>query len=546
MNMNLYGIKQRYLLVFSVFLMLYACSDDTWNQHYDTNLSQTSNKTLWDQLLEQDSLSDFREVLDSVKVMNGYKETSVTYADLLREQFYTVFAPINNSFNKDTLLAMCSTTAGNLIVEEHFIMSHLSRTPYSLSPYTNIRALMLNGKYLPFRDSTLADIPLIPAQSNIVAKNGLIHFVNGQIPFMRNIYENIIDLPEFSGMGDFLKKHQKDSLDEAASLVAGVNDMGVLVYVDSVMIRKNQLLTSFGQINSEDSTFHMVAPSKAGWAAGYTKVSKYFNYGNINGADSLRTYWTNFSLMKDLFFNWTMQLSPTDSIISTQYQYWLSEQKLHVFFNPFSSNGILAGAQPMKASNGIIYKVNTWPYNLESVFFTPIIAEAESDKNIRYVSKDSFNVFQRQYFADSVSNNGYLDIYPKSPAVQTDVTFSIPNTLSGKYDVCAVILPRSITDRTDKRGNKFSAFLTYNQANGTTPTIFQCRTIAGQTYFTNKVNKVDTVLLTTITLPSCNYRQNKVTVNLRLKSIVTQKEINAKTFTNQMYIDCLYLKPRQD
>ena len=547
MNMNLSRIIQKYLLVFSVFLMLNACTDETWNQHYDTNLNQTSDKTLWDQLLVQDSLSAFREVLDSVKVTNGYKITSIRYSDLLRDQFFTVFAPIDHSFNKDSLLAMCATVAGNKIVEEQFIMSHLARTPYSLSPNLDKMAHMLNGKYLVFKDSALADVPLIPSQSNIVAKNGLIHLVNGQIPYMRNIYENIIDLPEYSGMGSFLKKYQKDSLDEAASLVAGVNDMGVLVYIDSVLIKNNQLLNNFGLLNSEDSTYHMIAPSKAGWDAGYTKVSKYFNFGTINGADSLRSYWTNYSLMKDLFFNWTMQLSPSDSLISTQYQYWLSEQKLHVFYNPFTSNGVLADAQQVKASNGIIYKVNTWPYNMESVFFTPIIAEAESDKNIRYVSKDSFNVYQRQYFADSVSSNGYLDINPKTPSVQTDVTFSIPNTLSGKYDVSAVILPRNITDRTDKRGNKFNAFLTYNQANGTTPTIFQCKTIpGGSTIFMNKTNKVDTVLLTTVTLPSCNYKQNKVTVTLRLKSIVTQKEINAKTFTNQMYIDCLYLKPRQN
>lgn len=544
--MNLSGIIQKYLLVFSVFLMLNACTDDTWNQHYETNLNQTSDKTLWDQLVKQDSLSAFREVLDSVKVMNGYKITSVRYSDLLKEQFFTVFAPIDHSFNKDTLLAMCATVEGNKIVENHFIMSHLTRTPYSFSPDANRMAHMLNGKYLPFKDSTLADVPLIPSKSNIVAKNGLIHLVNGQIPFMRNIYENILDLPEYSGMGDYLRTFQKDSLDEAASLVSGVNDMGVLVYVDSVIIKKNQLLYSYGLIDSEDSIFHMVAPSKAGWDAGYANVSKYFNYGTIVNAESLKSSETKNALMKDLFFNWNMQLSPQDSLISTQYQRWNSAKKLHVFFNPFASKGILNGAQQMKASNGIIYKVNTWPYNPESVFFTPIIAEAENDRNLRHVSLDSFIVSQRQIFADSISSNAYLDINPKTPAVKTDVTFSVPGTLSGKYDVCVVILPRTITDKTDKRGNKFNAFLTYNRADGKTPNTVQCKTVALSTIFTNKINKVDTVLLATVSLPSCNYHQDKATVTIQLKSIVTQKEITAKTFTNQMYIDCLYLKPRQN
>ncbi len=544
MNMNLLGIIRNYLLAFSVFLLLFSCADDTWNQHYESNLNQTSDKTLWTHLLEQDSLSQFREVLDSVKVMNGHKITSVRYSELLKDQFFTVFAPIDHSFNKDSLLALCATTEGNMKVEEQFIMSHLSRSSYSLSPYTKSLVRMLNGKYLPFTDSTLADVSLIVPQSNLLAKNGLIHFLKGNIPFVKNIFETIVELPEYSGMGAFLSKYQKDSLNEAASLVAGINDMGVPVYVDSVIIEKNQLLNSFGLLNTEDSSYIMVAPSKAGWDNAYAKVVKYFNYGNINGADSLRSYWTNFSLMKDLFFNKTMQLSPQDSLISTQY--WNKNPKQHVFYKPFKSGGILDGAVAVKASNGIIYKVPTWPFNFESVFFTPIVTEAESDKNISSVNKELFNLYQRQYFADSVSNNGYLEIIPKTPSVQTDITFSIPNTLSGKYDVCIVMLPKNITDPTDKRGNKFSAFLTYNQANGTTPTILQCKSQGGATYFTNNINKVDTVLLTTIALPSCNYKQTKVAVTVHLKSIVTQKEINAKTFTNQMYIDCLYLKPRQD
>lgn len=544
MNMHLFGIIKKYVLVFSVFLLLFACADNTWDQHYNAGQDLASNKTLWDQLLEQDSLSEFREILDSVKVMNGHKSTSVTYSDLLKEQYYTVFAPVNGSYDKDTLLALCATTIGNAFVEERFIMSHLSRTPYSLSAYTNVKTHMLNGKYLPFKDGTLADVPLIPAHSNIVAKNGLIHYLNGQIPYLRNIFENIVDLPEFSGMGAFLSKYQKDSLDENASLVAGVNDLGVLVYVDSVMIKKNQLLNGFGLINSEDSTYRFIGPSKAGWDAAYTKASKYFNYGSINGADSLRSYWTNYSLMQDLFFNWTMQLAPDDSLISTQYWYKTPEQ--HVFYKPFASNGILDGAEAVTASNGIVYKVNAWPYDIEDVFFSPIIAEAENEKNIRYVSKDSFNVYQRQYFADSVSNNGYLEVNPKTPAVQTDVTFSIPNTLSGKYDVCVILLPKNISDRTDKRANKFNAFLTYNQVNGITPITVQCKTKAGLTYFISNTTKVDTIVLSTVSFPSSNYKQSKVTVTVRLKSIVTQKEINLKTFTNQMFIDCFYLKPRQD
>jgi hypothetical protein len=545
MNMHLSGIIQKYLVAFSVLFVLHACTDDAWDQHYGSDLSETSDQTLWQQLQTQDSLSDFREVLDSARVMNGHKITTVKYAELLNQQYFTVFAPVNGSFNKDSLLALCATTAGNKQLEEQFVMNHLSRTPYSFSSYTNKKAHMLNGKYLLFKDSTLGDVSLITAKSNIVAKNGLIHCVKGQIPYVKNVYENIVDLSEFSGMGAFLSSFQVDSLDEEASTVFGVDLVtGTTVYVDSVLLETNLLLGSFGKINSEDSTFHMLAPTNAGWNEAYTKISKYFVYPtNTTNADSLSWFYTNYSLMKDLFFNWTMQKSPQDSLISTQYSKRTPEQ--HVFYKPFGADGILNGAEQVAASNGLIYKTETWPYDLEDVFFTPIKVEAENDDNISHVSTDSFNVYQRQLYADSISEDGYLEINPKTPSTQVNATFFIPNTLSGKYQVCVVMLPKTITSPTNLIRNKFNAFLEYKLKTGAS-TIVQCKSTAGLAYFTNNANAVDTIPLTTITFPSCNYNQDNVSVKLRIKSIVTQKEINAKTFSNQMYIDCFYLKPLQD
>jgi uncharacterized surface protein with fasciclin (FAS1) repeats len=545
MNMHLSGIIQKYLVAFSVLFVCHACTDEVWDQHYGSDLSETSDQTLWQQLQTQDSLSDFREILDSVKVMNGHKITTVKYAELLNQQYFTVFAPVNGAFNKDSLLALCATTAGNKQLEEQFIMSHLSRTPYSFSPYTNKMAHMLNGKYLLFKDSTLANVSLITEKSNIVAKNGLIHCVNGKIPYVRTVYENMVDLTEFSGMGAFLSSFQIDSLDEEASIVSGIDLVtGTTIYVDSVLIETNRLFGSFGQIDSEDSTYHMVAPAKAGWDEAYTKVSKYFVYPTTTtGADSLGRFYTNYSLMKDLFFNWTMQSSPQDSLISTQYSKKTPEQ--HVFYKPFGADGILNGAEQITASNGIIYQTKTWPYDMQDVFFTPITTQAEYEKNISSVNKELFNVYQRQLYADSISENGYLEINPKTPATQLDATFFIPNTLSGKYQVCVVLLPKTITNPTNLIRNKFNAFLEYKLVNGTTTTV-QCKSTAGLTYFINNANAVDTIPLTTVTFPTCNYKQDNVSVKLRIKSIVTQKEINAKSFSNQMYIDCFYLKPLQD
>lgn len=544
MNMHLSGIIQRYLVAFGVLLACYSCTNDAWDEHYGSNQNVKTTETLWDQLLKEDTLSQFRQLLDSVHITNGNKITSATYADMLKKQYFTVFAPVNGSFNLDSLLSLRNTIEGYKKLEQRFIMSHLSRTPHSLSPYTNKMALMMNGKYLVFRDSALSLVPLITNKSNIVAANGLIHSVSGQIPFLPNIYEMLMDDSSFLDMGKYLFKYQKDSLDVLASIEAGIDENGETVFVDSVLIRKNDLLKTFGYINSEDSLYRMIAPTKAGWDAAYTKVSSYFNYAYITGSDSLKKYWTNHSLMKDLFFNWNLQKSPNDSIISTQYSNRTKD--LHVFYNPFSAGGVLAGAEQVRVSNGLMYKVNTWPLDVEDVFFTPITVEAENDKNISALDPLLFNRYQRQKYADSISAYGYLEVSPVKSTDKTDVTFYIPNTLSGKYDICVVLLPKTINSSAlDLKPNKFTARVDYKTVTGAAAYV-SCKGKVGENkaFFENKPTKVDTITLTTLALPTCNYKQNKVTVTVRLQSIVTPKELTK--YSHQMFIDCFYLKPRQD
>lgn len=538
------NMKRFYLAALSIALLTIGCTE-SWDDHYAKSPEATVEETLWDQLLVQDNLSDFRAVLDSVKVMNGRKITHISYATLLQKQFFTVFAPVNGTFNKDSLLALCATYAGNDLVEKRFVMNHLTRTPYSYAAQIDKMARMLNGKYLPFKDESLAGAPIVVGQSNILARNGLIHVVSAQVPYVLNIYESLMYLPQFESMGQYLFTYEKDSLDEITSVNAGLNQDGVIEYIDSVLIEKNELLNYFGFINSEDSAYRMVAPTKAGWDRAYAKAAAYYNFAYIPGADSLKKYWTNFSLMKDLFFNWNLQDAPNDSLITMQYRERTPE--LHVFYKPFETGGILANARPLQTSNGLIYEVDEWPYDFEQVFFTPIVVEAEIEKNIHTLDKEKFKFYQRQKFADSISNDGYLSVFPIRNTDKPDITYNIPNTLSGKYDVCVVILPKTVYDpkTTDFKPLKFSARLNFNLTNGTASSV-TCRGKEGQNLssFENNPYRVDTITLTTMTFPTCNYNQNKVTVQVRLQSVVTPKEMTR--FSQDMYIDCFYLKPRQD
>lgn len=533
-------------LLFTILAVLgQSCTSDAWEDHYRTESGQISTITLWDQLEGIDEVSEFRTLLDSVKVMNGKKLTAISYAELLKMQFFTVFAPVNGSFNLDSLLSLCTTSEGNRQVERFFVMSHLSRTPQSHSSYVDRKATMYNGKKLVFKQGSLSGVPIIESKSNLLARNGMVHCVEGPIPYVFNVYESILYMPELEGMGAFVLPYQKDSLDERTSVVEGIQD-GLTVYVDSVMIEKNELLYYFGPINAEDSTFHMIAPSKTAWDAVYAEASTYFNYGSITGADKLQDYWTNFSLMKDLFFNWNLQESPQDSLVSTQYNKYRAEKKRHVFFNPYDEGGILSNIkETVPVSNGVVYTMDEWPFTFDEVFYFPIEVEVEYEEYIKEFNAAKFTYTPRQKYADSISNDGYLYVRPIKNTEQPVITFYIPNTLSGKYNVSVVLLPKTVHNplTTDFKPNKISGVLSFYDESGNLQNQ-SCRGLEGTTpvaFHSNDPYRVDTVGLTTVDFPTCNYAQETITVSLRIQSAVSARELTR--FSHEMYIDCILLEP---
>ncbi len=142
----------------------------------------------------------------------------------------------------------------------------------------------------------------------------------------------------------------------------------------------------------------------------------------------------------------------------------------------------------------------------------------------------------RAAIADSVSGNAYLDITPRTSTSNWQATFEIPNTLSGTYDICAVILPKTVynPNSRDFKPNKFKATLTYMDING------ESKKEDYNTEISNNPYVVDTVVIGRFTFPTCNYQQSDVTTTLQLKCSIGNRQTN---FSREMYLDCIYFKP---
>ena len=519
-----------------------ACTE--WSDHYDgADSAEGGNLTLWQQLKGNPQLSDFCQVLEQTKVFRMHKKTPVSYADLLDGgQSFTIVAPVNGSFNKDSLLQLVQTAQGDSVVERFFVFNHLARSLNSVGAEPK-SMFLLNKKHVSMGDGAIEGVHL--TNPNIHAKNGVLHIAERPLPYQRNLYEAVCDLPEFSGIGANLRQYEEDEFDADRSVSSGIIE-GVPVYVDSVVTEYNRLLQSIGYIDSEDSLYWMVVPTAAGWQKAWDEAAACFQFDEkVLKRDSIQQYWTNRALLDDAIFNTTDQRTFTDSLVSVQYRLHRGSQVsgkpvYHVFQKPFGEGGILKDAERIECSNGVLFKTQEWPFTPEQTYLRPLWSEAEQAQLILNNKDCSYNT--RRLASDSISEGAYLQIMPDKATSNWEINFRVNNTLSTAYDVCAVVLPKTINDvaNADFRPCKFKATIYYVDVDGTEKS-FNC----DNTQFKNDPERVDTIVLAeNFQLPVCNYQQNDIKFSIRLQCSITARETSS--YSREMYLDCIYLRPRRN
>ena len=119
------------------------------------------------------------------------------------------------------------------------------------------------------------------------------------------------------------------------------------------------------------------------------------------------------------------------------------------------------------------------------------------------------------------------------------MTYEVGGTLSGTYDLYAVVLPKTVylSNSRDTKPNKWKTTVTYVDEVGKTQTVM----------FPDEVESdgihVDTVKLGRVTLPVCSYGQQDATLNVHLRCYVTSRQTS---YSREMFLDCIYLKPVSD
>ena len=522
----------------SIVIMLASCSD--WNDHYEGTADAASEgATIWQQMKATPELSDFCDVLEQTKVYRMHKKTPVSYADLLSGgQSFTVLAPVNNTFNKDSLLQLVQTVRGDSAVEKSFVQNHITRSLVSSSPNT-AKMLMLNMKHMTMENGLVDNTPVKLA--NTKSSNGMFHILQHALPYKHNLLEMLCDNPQLTDIGANIMSFNEDIFDPTSSVSNGVID-GVPIYVDSVVYERNRLLENVGLLDAEDSTYLVVVPTTEGWREIYNETSQYFLYDkSVEKRDSLQQYYTMSALLEDAVFNMTDQKSIQDSLISVPYlrtnqSFEKGKKVYHVFQKPFEEGGILYGANKLDCSNGRIYTTPKWSFKPTDTFFKELRTEGESTWLITHERDCSYNI--RRQIADSISSGSYLQIIPKSGTSNWELTFRISNTLAGDYDICMVLLPQSVAGLNNGKPCKFKATINYVDEDNNAQS-FNCN----NTQFESNAERVDTIVVAEgFHFPTCNYDQNEVKVTVKLQCSILARETSR--YSREMYLDCIYLRPR--
>ncbi len=540
----------------AVAIAFTACTD-SWDNHYQPKPELNATETLWDLIEADPELSDFAAYAKAT----GYDEL------LSQNRFYTVWAPVNGSeFYQGKDLANADETTLETYKFE-FVENHIADYNHTASGNMpegdDNKIKMINGKYNLFIGSTdnYTFKNVTVSKANIAAKNGLLHKIANNAVFTANIWEQLAKAPEDSItlLNEYLKSFDEIIFDKANS-VEGPTVDNQITYLDSVIIESNEWFERIGQLNREDSSYVMFAPTNKAWREIYEKAKTYFVYDKTNAqGDSLQDAMAKDFMVRFLVFSNSINKHPQDSMISMCYSALsgVGRRQIETFKDEELDRLDDNLVKSYELSNGTLHIVDSYNYRtfwhdtlrLEGEFLYGVedglqSSEAEytqSNKEMVSIPRDSAKYKE--------THNGIIGVYsPSTPTGNPTLTYTFNNVLSAKYRVKIVMMPANFINYRDTvlLPNKFNATLKYRDVTGKSKSIAMGKDILSNPY------KVDTItLIPNKAEEGVDYFEFPVNeFNLGTsESAMTELEIKGRVgsreteFDRVLRIDQVYLEP---
>ena len=427
-----------------------------------------ADKTLYEVIMNDPELSDFVDVLNAC---------GPQVADSLFNQsrVYTLWAPVNDTFDKDAIIKETLPDADGNSKRDHvfrtFIEAHIANHLVAANgTLESNNVLLLNNKNAVFAGDyknatdtttgyTFSGIEL--TEKNIRVKNGILHKLAAPSEYRYSIWEYLKIAADVDSVAQYLYSYNVTKFNEGQSIKGPIVN-GEQTYLDSAFTTSNTWLNTWngvGNIDSEDSTYIVYVPNNEMWERVVAAADKHFNYdfsfANMTEAtkyerDSLRKYYTRLHNLKYMTYSVNEQkhVKPTDSMMPAYRSgrrplFSIAELEENVVFEK-------------QLSNGIFKVVNAMPYKQTDLWHDTIFLEGENRSMWNWEEKDIpehvevLTAYKSQLNKDSmllgaeVSGGAYFS-YTRETAANT-AKFKIPKVLSAKYHVAIVFVPKNITN----------------------------------------------------------------------------------------------------
>lgn len=574
-----------------------SCSDD----HFTIDPEVAGRTTLWENISSQKNLSEFADILSRVHYSKSEgSTTSQTYADLLNhDQVFTLWVPQNGTFDYERWNALLNdkTQSSAYKVEKELIRNCMTRFSHLLMGGNATQLALFNSKTAVFDcgNATIKGQKII--QHNIGTSNGVLHVTDGAIEYQPNLYEYLSDGQGIDSLNAFIKENEELAFDEDASTQGPTID-GNITWVDSVTTIRNTYLTNEmrAHLNREDSLYAMIMPTNKAWDAAYEEIAKYYKYMPeysqsvvtsiaSDGTETKETRTKKFSdaeldsisgynvkdvITRNLTFNVNEQYGHSYTDFSQEGKCdSLTNTVGKVFQDPQSAR-LFDKVEPVVLSNGYAYVVDNYNFSPEDTWAQEKVYNAyfcETYSRCIRPSVQRLNVKYTYYIKEQVMQDGVETtiVTPrdtvirisvlKAPGanytVNNTVTFALPNTLSCKYDVYAVMA----YNNDEKRPYRLRATMTYHDGTSSktkNEVLYTDPTTKARDFYTkepyvdenNQFHYCDSVLLAKdFEFPVCYYGLSDYAyATLTLQSYRPSSERNL--YTNELLIEKIVLVPK--
>ena len=438
--------------------------------------------------------------------------------------------------------------------------------------------MLMNGKYAVLAANDISGVQL--QSKNQLYGNGVLFTVKEKLGFKSNVFEYLRTDPDLDSLRSFMYNshyYYKEFVPERS--IAGSIVNGKTQYLDSVFTQRNELFTLLrSQLNDEDSTYYMVAPTNNVWKELIEEYEPYFNYPEgIEDRDSLIYTNSRLAIIAGTTFSATFNTDKTlpDSAMSencvknyaSRVSTWGLPFEYYEYRYPLNAPyGVLSQSKEdiVDCSNGWVHKAFQWNINKLMSFNQWIILQAEEPRSIKEISKvadshgDSINTVtgitrnvtsdNRGYYG-KVWNNAFIEFQPDVATMNHTVTFYLRNVLSNMgYDIYLVTAPALANDTNATEAQRLPTIMqcTINVPGKKSEKLVNPNDPEGGQNFISTPDVVDYILLAEdykFDYCTVDVEDETMQTTLSVETKVSNAQLRNNNYTRTMRIDCILVVP---